>query len=735
MPVRLPRAVSVAALLVALPAMAFGQAPSGPEAAASGAAASGTPTGGSSLNELVVTAARAERPVSAIPGSVIVIERAQIERQMALTSDPARILAKLIPGYSPRNDTISNASETFRGRSVLVMVDGVPRNTPLRDVSRITSLIDINNIERIEVVNGASSLYGSGATGGTINFITRKATGGAPSVTVNTALRAFTHKPLKSLAPEASVSVSGDAEAFDYVATLSGKLANRAYDGRGRELPSDPMMGQGGGDRFRDGNGAIKLGRSFGADRVEIFGEWTYFEQEPDYMTDYLSSPVRPDKSKPYVGRNTLENSRYLSASYTAADFLLGRLEVKGYRNDIKKRFSFADIGPGNPAVYYSGNPLAPVSRDGQTTSDVQRTGVTATVDTPLGGLIEGLRLTWGGDYVFDETRQYYQDKADAIAPMTQHSFAAFGQLELPVTDWLMMRGGVRYEHFRLKVKDFTRPVHYYAVGGRGALVPAREVSGGTFNYDQATFNIGAVVALDSALEAYGGFSQGFALPDVGSFTRRAGFDNPFASTPIDYSDIGPKAQLVNNYELGLRGDWGRYRATLSGYVSTSDRGVNFDTLANRMVQQKERVYGVEFTGEVEVTEALRLGTVLSWREGKRDTDGNGSLDAYLPNNRISTPFRGMLYGEYGFDFDLAVRAELEHFGGRDRDDGTTRQKIGSATTVNLSAGYPLLGGQFSVGVQNLFDVTYDNPTATATRNLPVTAFGRVISMGYSRRF
>ncbi|RUY26959.1 TonB-dependent receptor plug domain-containing protein, partial [Mesorhizobium sp. M7A.F.Ca.CA.004.12.1.1] len=125
------------------------------------------------LETVLVTASRTEQPISSIPGSVQVIEADELAQQLKLTSDPATLISKLVPGFSIANQTISGASESFRGRGVLILVDGIPRNTPLRDVSRTLSLIDLGKVERIEVVNGASSLYGSGATGGTINFITR----------------------------------------------------------------------------------------------------------------------------------------------------------------------------------------------------------------------------------------------------------------------------------------------------------------------------------------------------------------------------------------------------------------------------------------------------------------------------------------------------------------------------------------------------------------------------------
>ena len=109
------------------------------------------------LDRIVVTG-RDERSISSVAQSVQVVDREEVEKAAQENIDAATFISRIVPGYAPRNQTISGASETFRGRSVLIMVDGVPRNTPLRDVSRILSMIDLNTVERIEVVNGASSL-------------------------------------------------------------------------------------------------------------------------------------------------------------------------------------------------------------------------------------------------------------------------------------------------------------------------------------------------------------------------------------------------------------------------------------------------------------------------------------------------------------------------------------------------------------------------------------------------
>ncbi|MCV5264136.1 TonB-dependent receptor plug domain-containing protein, partial [Escherichia coli] len=68
----------------------------------------------------------------------------------------------------------TNYGQNLRGRAMLVMIDGVSLQSS-RPISRQLDAIDPFNIERIEVLSGATSIYGAGATGGVINIITKKA--------------------------------------------------------------------------------------------------------------------------------------------------------------------------------------------------------------------------------------------------------------------------------------------------------------------------------------------------------------------------------------------------------------------------------------------------------------------------------------------------------------------------------------------------------------------------------
>ncbi|WP_282607866.1 TonB-dependent receptor [Pelagibius sp. Alg239-R121] len=678
------------------------------------------------LEPIVNTATRAPRPVSAIPGSVVVIDREQIEQQLSISSDPADILSKFVPGYSSSNQTVSGSAESFRGRGVQVLVDGVSRNTPLRNVSRIISLIDLNQVERIEVVNGASSIYGNGATGGVINFITKKSTDGKPSLGFSTGLRAFTADVKDSLAPEASIRLSGDNSLFDYLAVVSGEMTRDTFDGDGDRLPDDPLIGQGAfanGDSY---NGLVKVGRDFDSKRIELTAELTRFDQRPEFYSDYSTDPVSVDFADPYNAKSIYEDSNYQALKFDDTEFALGNLSIQAFRNDIEKRFADARISVANPAVYINPD-------EGQTTLTADQLGLRTTVDTKLDSIYDSLSLTWGFDFTHDETSQHFQDGVEAIAPMEQDSYAGFVQAEIAPMDWLQLRGGIRYERFKLELEDFTRPSYSFLVApGVAVPLPAVDVTGGTATYSETVFNIGAVVYLSDEVEVFGAFSQGYSLPDVGGFTRRAGLG---AVGPVDFSDIAPEAQLVDNYEVGMRGEWERVRGSLSAYISESDLGTTFDVSTNQVSQQKERVYGLEAIAEADITEQLVFGGVFSWSEGKRDTDDDGDLDSYLPNNRIGPPLRLTGYVNYETDFDLNLRLEGVYTGSRDRNDGVQQVKIDNALTFNLAADYPLLDGTLSLGVENILDVEYENPTASASRNRPVNGFGRVVSMRYSRTF
>ncbi|MGB6119123.1 MAG: TonB-dependent receptor [Mesorhizobium sp.] len=719
---------------------------------------------GVTLLDTIVLTGRDERSISSVAQSVQVVDKEKVEEAARENIDAATFIARIVPGFAPRNQTISGASETFRGRSLLIMVDGVPRNTPLRDVSRILSMIDLTTVERVEVINGASSLYGAGATGGTINFITRRGESEKPRVTVTTGVSALTQNLGKSAAPSGSVSVEGKKGNFDYFFSASGSLTRRTYDGHGNEMASDAMLGQGGADRTGSGNLFGVAGYEIDSRRFEISADWTYANQKADWFTDYATNPISPDFGDPYIGRPLREDSKYLAATYSDSAFALGNLEIKAFYNDIFKQSPFTKFSAVNSQVYMPFNPATPIllpsnvdptAPFNQTALSSTRSGLNLTVNTPMDFLTEGSTLTWGADYTFDKTEQHLTNGQDAIAPTTQNSFAIFAQAEVPVTERLRLSGGARFDQFFLDVADFTRPAAAVLFGANIVGLPAISVTGGSFDYGAATLNAGAVFDLTERMQLFGNFSQGYSLTDIGGFTRRAGLNTngeicdaygttvaalglPCVNPPdyaISYADIAPEPQLVNTFETGLRGDWGTYRGGISAYLSTSRNGVNYDIAANRVSQQKERIWGIEANLEADLSNMFTLGGSVGYVEGKYDANGDGKIGSneYLPNNRIPSTYKGLVYLTSRFENDLSVRTELEWFSGRDRIPG---RELDGAALVNFSVSKKFANDSvLNFAVRNVFDTFYINPSATATRNAEVPGLGRAVALSYQVNF
>lgn len=135
------------------------------------------------MEETVVTASRDKEDVRKIPANVSVITAGDIKKAGATSI--VEVLENLgSVNFRTYSGNPSQASIDLRGfggdnpyGKTLVMLDGRRLNRP--DMSSVNWLqIPINNVERIEVVRGASSvLYGDAAVAGVINIITKRGKG------------------------------------------------------------------------------------------------------------------------------------------------------------------------------------------------------------------------------------------------------------------------------------------------------------------------------------------------------------------------------------------------------------------------------------------------------------------------------------------------------------------------------------------------------------------------------
>ncbi|VTP60602.1 Iron-regulated outer membrane proteins [Serratia rubidaea] len=124
-------------------------------------------------DQLVVSANRMHRSAAEMAQTTWVIESQEIEQQVQGGKEIKEILAQLIPGMDVSSQGRTNYGMNMRGRSMLVMIDGVRQNSSRTDSRQLDS-IDPFNIDHIEVISGATSLFGGGSTGGLVNIVTKK---------------------------------------------------------------------------------------------------------------------------------------------------------------------------------------------------------------------------------------------------------------------------------------------------------------------------------------------------------------------------------------------------------------------------------------------------------------------------------------------------------------------------------------------------------------------------------
>lgn len=128
------------------------------------------------LSEVVVTGTRSRKPIKDSPVLTRVITAGDIGRANA--SSLTGLLESELPGLEfTSNAGVPNINMNgLGGNYVLFLIDGERIAGETRN-NIDYDILNLNNIERIEIVKGAlSTLYGSNAMGGVVNIITKQST-------------------------------------------------------------------------------------------------------------------------------------------------------------------------------------------------------------------------------------------------------------------------------------------------------------------------------------------------------------------------------------------------------------------------------------------------------------------------------------------------------------------------------------------------------------------------------
>ncbi|MDI9423874.1 MAG: TonB-dependent receptor [Spirochaetota bacterium] len=183
-----------------------------------------TPEEKTVIGEVVVTATKSNINKRETGASVTIITEKEIEeRGKANVVD----LLKDVPGLTivRENDFGGKANVFIRGAksgNTLILIDGVESNDPsASDRSFDFANLTADNVERIEVLRGPQSLlYGSDATGGVINIVTKRGKG-KPSLSVKAEAGAYSTF-------RESISVNGGSEDA-YYSFAAGRTDTKGF--------------------------------------------------------------------------------------------------------------------------------------------------------------------------------------------------------------------------------------------------------------------------------------------------------------------------------------------------------------------------------------------------------------------------------------------------------------------------------------------------------------------------
>lgn len=707
------------------------------------------------LAPIVVTASRSAQSIAEIAGTVQAIEQKQIEQQAAAGRKLADILAQLVPSLSPSSGTTTNYGQTMRGRQVLILIDGVAQ-TGSRDASRQLNSISPDSIERVEVVSGASSIYGSGATGGIINIITKK--GGGEGLNFESKLGLTSGDNFKSdaLAYEAYQSIAFNQGGWNGFLGAGYTKRGEIQDSHGDRIGPEVAQTDRQDTETIDVNG--RLSWQF-ADKHKLSIGAQYYDdkQDSDYGPDYgpnfavLRGEAPSLKAlKGFEIDDQPFTKRYaVNAQYQNNDLLGQELNVEAYYRNEKARFYPTILANFIPAGYYFAY---------QSESDIDVAGVRAAMTSKLNLANRDLKLTYGVDYEQEKDKQVanlysftdnglkYQNTGrtyDFGPDATIKNLGAFAQVNYDLTDAFNLQAGLRYQRIESDTTAFKPTILAIQGDITGQIVGT--VAAGSLKHDKTLFNLGAVYKLNDQQQVFANFSQGFSLPDIQRVLRDVSVGYVVRSDNVD-------PITVNNYELGWRfqNDLGA-NLGLTTFYNTSDKVVQFK--ADRSVtvaDTDQKIYGVEANASMPILDQFNIGGTLAYTRGQfKDAAGSWrELNAL----QIS-PVKGTLFGEWNDDRGNNLRVQMLAIQGTDKAykdsldaiyDTNVRPnaatKIKGYAVMDVIANAKAGPGTVGFGVYNVWNSDYKTVFSQAAEAVygPISSLaaqGRTYGLSYTLKY
>jgi len=643
------------------------------------------------LKEIVVSASRQPEILNEVPSSVTILSKKQIQQQLNISSNLSDILGASVPGLGFSTNRTQNLGQTLRGRRVLVMIDGIPQSTPLRDGAKDMRSLDPTVLDRVEVIKGATAIYGNGADGGLINYITKKAN---VDKTISGSTEAGTNfslvKPKGTAGFFVSQLFSGKVNKIDYVVSGRYEETGLYRDAKGRVLSPEYGMND-----LKNWNAFAKIGYDINTNnRIELMYNYFNSTQHTDYIAKAgvygnFDSPTTGVKGQRPGDPEGTPYNHNASLSYNGEN-IIGNTDINAtlYFQDYLTLINYSDFFENN----------------GQPATQSKKLGFRLNLNTPyeFSPLISG-NITYGLDILSDITDTHLTDGRLVIPEMNMTNLAPYFQLKNMFGPNLVLKTGLRLENVNIDVPDYTtigirNYVNGTYVGGGTA------VNGGALDFSAFMFNAGLRYTKWALFKPFVSFSQSFSVADLG-LVLRAAKENTVNNTSI-------KAVTANNYEFGFSGALDKFSYEGAVYYSTSKLGASYVYVDGnpQISRSPEKIYGFEVAAKYRLHSKIDIGANYSFTEGKREL---ADKKVYLGGDRINPP-KLTAYTIFRPLENWSLFLQMINTSGRDKFEpvngaytyGTGPVK--SFTAFNLSSSYTFREkSTIRLGVENLFNKDY----------------------------
>ena len=583
--------------------------------------------------------------------------------------------------------------------SVQVLVNGIPQNM-LDSSHGVTPLntIDINSIERIEILPGGGAvMYGNGTRGGVVNIITQRRY----------------EKPTFNANIGYSNVLEGNGNSYNVDFKYGNKTNENLYYSFGANYQNK------GGPRYGDkieGVGAnLSLTKDIGQSQ-SVFFDFDIFRGDIDSSPNnsFLDNPNPSKNDRKTPGNGDFHNRQL------RFDASLGyQNELSPTANLIVKIFyHYNKIDYLDNITYvtnYSGFPIAQADQSGSFFDD-QKIGLDIKYDQKHnnGLLILGAQSTYN---ISKRTMDNYISADNPTAPFLQGyrydlyipfegdkwSNSLYVIEKYDFTDRFSLMGGIRYEYDKYDINVSHNTIKHALITPMGEMdIGSGQIVQGSLNEDSHNFafEINPNYKYSTYGNIYAKYERGFISPSPNSLLQRQG---------TTYQTTNIKDETYNTFEIGIRDFWwDTFLFSLTGYYTlTNDEFYTIGTAHSISgveygnYDKTERMGFELFLEQYFLDNALTLTESLSYTNAKIKKQNGQSTSQRIP---YVSRYKATLGLNYKFlkDYTLWIN---NTFYGNQVDTIQSKIQSYSLTDIGITAKYKEF--LISAGVKNLFDKFY----------------------------